>query len=151
MRKEAVVESIQINYLGEFRMGCDSYGLTITTNFGVIETFSDIQILIGQSDYSKIVEQSACKRYLLIKGAFATYIVDIKDQSISVYRATVRGIDDEWSEENAIYGKETHHIRGFSRHYHLQFPFVRKDNFHQVFCEYESLRRRQMQELTGAL
>src|SRR5690554_5565462 len=103
MRRDAVVEQIELNPLGEFRMGCDAYGM------------------------------------------------DIKDQTISVYRATVRGVNNEWCDENPIYGKETRHVQGFSRHYHLQFPFVRKDRFHQVFGDYEALRRRQIQELTDAL
>ena len=151
MRREALVEHIELNPLGEFLMGCDAYGMTIKTNFGEIETFRDVPVMIGQTDYSKFVEQSSCKGYLLIKGAFATYIVDIKDQTISVYRATVRGVNNEWCDENPIYGKETRHVQGFSRHYHLQFPFVRKDRFHQVFRDYEALRRRQIQELTSAL
>lgn len=146
-----MVEGIELNPLGEFRMGCDAYGMIIKTNFGDIETFKDVPIMIGQTDYSKCVEQSLCTRYLSIKGAFATYIVDIKDQAISVYRATVRGVNNECCDENPIYGKETHHVKGLSRHYYLQFPFVRKDRFTKVYEDYEALRRKQIQELTDAL
>src|SRR5690606_16336815 len=48
MRREAVVEHIELNPLGEFRMGCDAYGMTIKTNFGEIETFRDVPVMIGQ-------------------------------------------------------------------------------------------------------
>ena len=57
MRREAVVEHIELNPLGEFRMGCDAYGMTIKTNFGEIETFRDVPVMIGQTDHSKFVEQ----------------------------------------------------------------------------------------------
>lgn len=151
MKKIAVVQDVELNSLGEFRMGCEAYGITINTNFGDIETFKDVPIMIGQTDYSRVIEQSSCKRYLLIIGAFATYILDIKEQTISVYRATVRGVNNEWCEENPIYGKETHHVNGLSRHYYLQFPFVKKEHFHQVFGAYTALRKRQIEEATAAL
>jgi len=143
---EAVVEHIELIPLGEFRMGCDAYGIAIRTNFGELDVFRNIPIMIGQTDHTKVIEQSSCNDYLLIRGAFATFMINIKDQTISVFRATARGLNNEWSDENPIYGKNTHHIRGFSRHYHLQFPFVKKDHFHQVFDDYKALRARQIQE-----
>lgn len=149
MRREAVVDDIELIPLGEIRMGCDAYGVLIKTNFGEIDVFQDTPILVGQTDPAKVIEQSSCNRYVLIKGAFATYMVDIKDQSISVYRATVRGPNNEWCDENPVYGAESHHVKGFSRHYHLQFPFVHNDRFHQVFDEYEALRCRQIAAATS--
>ena len=151
MRREAVVEEVELKPLGEFRMGCDAYGIIIKTNFGHIETFKDVPIMIGQTDSSKCIEQSACTRYLSIKGAFSTYIVDIKDQAISIYRTTMRGLNNELCDENPIYGTETHHIKGLRRHYYLQFPFVGKDRFFQIFADYEVIRRRQIKELRDAL
>lgn len=76
-------------------MGCDAYGISIKTNFGDFDIFKDVPIFIGHTDYLKCIEQSKCSRYLCLKGAFGTYILDIKDQSISVYKTTLRGANNE--------------------------------------------------------
>lgn len=132
-------------------MGCDAYGVIIKTNFGDFYIFRDAPILIGHTDYSKCIEQSTCTRYLLLRGAFGTYILDIKDQSISVYKATIRGSNNEWSEEQAIFGKDKNHINGFSRNYYLQFPFVQQQLFHEIFGKYETLRIQQINSAVNAL
>ncbi|MFG1488451.1 hypothetical protein ABMA58_04310 [Oceanospirillum sp. HFRX-1_2] len=151
MRREAIVEHIALIPLGEIRMGCDAYGMLITTNFGVFDFLKNKPVLIGTQDHSRIIEQSSCKRYLLIKAAFTTYILDIKEQAISVYKTNIRGSSGEWCEEHAVYGKKNEHIKGFSTHYFLQFPFVKQDKFDQVLAGYESLRRRQIEEAVNAL
>lgn len=151
MRREAIVEHIALIPLGEIRMGCDAYGVIITTNFGVFDFLKDKQVLIGSQDYSRIIEQSSCKRYLLIKAAFTTYLLDIKEQAVSVYKTSIRGSSGEWCEEQAIYGKKSEHIKGFSAHYFLQFPFVKQDKFDLVFAGFERLRRRQIEEAVNAL
>ncbi|WP_415891177.1 hypothetical protein ACMXYV_07600 [Neptuniibacter sp. SY11_33] len=151
MRREAVVEDIELNPLGEIRMGCDAYGVVIKTNFGVFDIFRDTPVLIGSTDHSKCITQSKCKRYLLMNGSFGTYILDIKDQSISIYKTTIRGATNEWCEEQAIFGKDKSHIKGFSQHYYLQFPFVRQAQFNEVLAKYESLRQKQIEAAVNAL
>ena len=106
MRREAVLERVKLNPLGEVRMGCDAYGVIIETSFGCFDIFKEVPILIGHEDYTKHIEQSACHRYLSLRGEFGIYILDIKDQSISVYQTTIRGITNEWSKEQAIFGQE---------------------------------------------
>lgn len=151
MKREAVLESVELNPLGEIRMGCDAYGMTLKTNFGDFDLFKDTLILIGHTDCSKHIEQSTCKRYVLLKGEFGIYILDIKDQSISIYKTTIRGENNEWSEEQAIFGKDKIHINGFSRQYYLQFPFVRQASFYKVLGKYELLRKEQIQAAVNAL
>lgn len=151
MRREAVVEEIELNPLGEIRMGCDAYGVVIKTNFGNFDLFKDTPVLIGHTDHSKVIIPSKCKRYLLVKGCFGTYILDIKDQSISVYKTTIRGAGNEWSEEQAIFGKDKTHIKGFDQTYYIQFPFVRQAKFNEVLSKYESLRKKQIEAAVNAL
>ena len=151
MKREAVLENVELNPLGEIRMGCDAYGITIKTNFGDFDVFKDVPVLIGSTDYSKYIEHSSCKRYLLLKGEFGTYILDIKDQSISVYKTTIRSSNGEWSEEQAIFGKDKTHINGFSCHYYLQFPFVTQQSFYKTLGKYEALRRVQIEAAVNAL
>ena len=89
MRQQVVVEDIVLNPLGEILMGCYAYGFVIKTNFGNFVIFKETPILIGHTDHSKCIAQSDCKRYLLVKGGFGTYILDIKDQSISINKTTI--------------------------------------------------------------
>ena len=151
MKREAVVEDIELNPLGEIRMGCDAYGVVIKTNFGVFDLFKETPILIGNTDHSRVIIHSKCHRYLLLKGSFGTYILDIKDQAISIYKTTIRGAGSEWSEEQAIFGKGKTHIKGFNQTYYLQFPFVRQEQFNEVLSKYESLRKKQIEEAVNAL
>lgn len=151
MRREAVLEEIELNPLGEIRMGCDAYGVVIKTNFGCFDIFKDTPVLIGHTDHSKCITQSECKRYLLVKGSFGTYILDIKEQSISIYKTTIRGKNNEWSEEQAIFGKDKTHIKGFDQTYYLQFPFVRQAQFNEVFSKFECLRKQQIEAAVNAL
>ncbi|MFM1694675.1 hypothetical protein [Aeromonas salmonicida] len=151
MKREAIVEEIELNPLGEIRMGCDAFGVVIKTNFGNFGLFKDSPIIIGNTDHSKVIVQSKCKRYLLVKGSFGTYILDIKDQSISIYKTTIRGAGNEWSEEQAIFGKDKTHIKGFDQTYYLQFPFVRQSEFNAVLSKYESLRKAQIEAAVNAL
>ena len=152
-QKLAILKTVELYPLGEAAMGCPSYGMTINTNFGSIDCFKEIRIVIGSENYRKQIEQSACSRYLRLWSDFGTYIIDIKDQSISVFQITVRGDDGEWSEEQAVFGSQTEHVKGFSdrRTYYLQFPFVRKDKFLEVLTEYTELRKKQMAEARNAI
>lgn len=151
MKREAIVEEIELNPLGEIRMGCDAFGVVIKTNFGNFDLFKNTPIIIGNTDHSKVIVQSKCKRSLLVKGSFDTYILDIKDQSISIYKKTIRGTGNEWSEEQAIFGKDKTHIKGFDQTYYLQFPFVRQSEFNAVLSKYESLRKAQIEVAVNAL
>ncbi|CAH8188420.1 hypothetical protein [Vibrio aestuarianus] len=146
----STVEKIESVSLGEFRMGCEGYGLIISTTHGIIDVFKDEIISVNSQDSERIVMHSKCDDFLLINGEFDQYIVDIKGQRISVYRTTIRtsGI---WSEEIAIFGKEKTHINGFSRHYYLQFPFVIQQDFKRTLSRYKSLREQQLLEMESAL
>jgi hypothetical protein len=151
MRREAIVEKIELIPLGEIRMGCDAYGVVINTNFGCFDIFADVPVLIGHTETSRCITQSSCKRYILIEGEFGTYFLDIKDQTISIYKTTIRGVSNTWSEEQAIYGCEQIHIKGFSKTYYLQFPFVKQSEFNLVKKKFESMRKQQIREAVNAM
>ena len=151
MKRDAIIENIQIHPMGEIRTGCEAFGITISTNFGVIDVFADSHVLVGHTDRSKCIEQSNCSRYLLLRTAFDTFIIDIKDQAISVYKTTIWGKGNEWTEEQAIYGNEKTHVSGFSRNYYLQFPFVRKAHFKQTFNNFKQMRIEQIATAVAAL
>jgi len=74
MKREAILKKVVLNPLGEIRMGCDAYGVIIETNFGDFDIFKDVPIIIWGTDYSRHIEQSKCKRYLLLMSDFGTYI-----------------------------------------------------------------------------
>lgn len=151
MRREAIVESIELTPLGEIRMGCDAYGLIINTNFGRFDVFSDIPVIVGYTDHTKCVIQSSCKRYILVQGESDTYILDIKDQTVSLYKTTIRGDGNTWSEEQAIYGSERAHIKGFPKTYYLQFPFVKQSQFSQFKTKFDNLRKQQIKDAVNAI
>ncbi|KJQ84363.1 MULTISPECIES: hypothetical protein [unclassified Vibrio] len=144
------VEKIEFVSLGEFRMGCEGYGLIISTTHGAIDIFKDEIISVNSQDPERVVMHSKCGDYLLINGEFDQYIVDIRELRISVYRTTIR-TNGIWSEEIAVFGKEKTHINGFSRHYYVQFPFVIQQDFKKTLSHYKSLREQQLLEMESAL
>lgn len=146
MKKLPQSISFDINPLGEFRMGCEAFGLTINTPYGHFELFKEMPILINTTHYNNAVELSTCQRYLLLHGAFDLFILDLQEQRVSVYRVTIRTPEGRWSEEQAIYGDETMHLNGFSRHYYLQFPFVEQSHFLAVFNQFKAMRIQQIQQ-----
>ncbi len=75
----------------------------------------------------------------------------MKNQTVSVYKTTIKTENNEWSEEQAIYGRDKTHLNGFNRHYYLQFPFVKKDEFESVYESYKILRQHQIEEAACAL
>ena len=132
-------------------MGCEAYGLTIKTNYGEFDLLSTMPVIVGEESFKDRIELSSCGQYIKVEGEFATWILDIRNQSISIYRATVKTINSEWSEEQVIYGNEKTHISGFKKHIYLQFPFIEKANFETVYKAYEALRQKQISDATGAL
>jgi len=132
-------------------MGCEAYGVTIKTNYGEFDFLSLTPVAVGKENIKDRLEMSSCGQYLKVEGEFATWVLDIMNQSISIYRATIRTKNNEWSEEQVIYGNERTHISGFKRHIYLQFPFVPKSSFEQKYRDYESIRQRQINEAASAL
>ncbi len=151
METEPKIESTEVHPLGEIRMGCAAYGLTIKTNYGEFDLLSTIPVVVGEESVKDRIELSSCAQYVKVEGEFATWILDIRNQSISIYRTTIKTIDNEWSEEQAIYGKEKKHINGFKKHVYLQFPFVDKANFETVYKAYEALRQKQIRDAASVL
>ena len=151
MDAEPKIEDTEIHPLGEIRMGCEAFGVTIKTNYGEFDFLSLIPVAVGKENVRDRLEISSCGRYLKVEGEFATWVLDIRNQSISIYRATIRTENNEWSEEQVIYGNERTHISGFKRHIHLQVPFVEKASFEKIYRNYESLRQNQIIEAASAL
>jgi len=151
LEPEPKIEDIEINPLGEITMGCEAYGATIKTNYGNFDFLSQVPVAVGKENVKDRIEASACGHYLKIEGEFSTWVLDIKNQSISIYRTTIKTKNNEWSEEQVIYGSERTHINGFKKHIYLQFPFVGKARFEEKRKDYESLREKQIREAASAL
>jgi hypothetical protein len=157
LEKFPKIETIPI---GEIRMGCEAFGLIIKTAYGDFEIFKDMPILVGSENYQDRIEISSCNKYIKILGSFGVYILDVHDQSVSIYKTTIRanvidtrgfGEGSEWSEEQAIYGAVKTHIDSFKSHFYLQFPFIKKEHFQSTLESYETLRIKQIKEAVNAL
>jgi len=148
---ESIVESIELVPIHEVAMGCESYGIRIKTKNGDFDNFSNLPVIVGHDDPARCTEESSCGKYYRVSGAFTTWILDLQNQSICVYKTTIRTPEYEWSEEQAIYGKDRLHISTFTRHYYLQFPFVGKTEFEEFYNKYVSMRIKQITQAANAL
>ncbi|WP_415753803.1 hypothetical protein [Pseudomonas leptonychotis] len=157
LEKLPKIETIPI---GEVRMGCEAFGLIIKTAYGDFEIFKDMPILVGSENYQDRIEISSCNKYIKVLGSLGVYILNVQDQSVSIYKTTIHanvidtrdfGEGTEWSEEQAIYGKVKTHINSFKNHFYLQFPFVKKEHFHSTLVNYEKLRIKQIKDAVNAL
>jgi hypothetical protein len=144
--------------LGEFRMGTEGFGVQIQTPDGRIESLANEIVFHrpGHADeesgwHEHFLDSSADGRFLIIEGAFSTFVVDLEELTLSLYKDTIRSIDKIWSEETPIYGEDTFHINGKRRHYYLQFPFIEDPDFPRHRSAYHALRLRQISEakMTG--
>ena len=142
---------VEINGLGEIRMGAEAFGLKVITETGEFNSLWDEPVLVGDDDYSKVIEKSNDGNALCINGQFATYILNLKENTISLYKVTVRGSNNEWSEETPIFGPDKTHISGFKKHYYIQFPFVKDIELHTYVSKYVQLRQTQIEEAVNAL
>jgi hypothetical protein len=126
-------------------MGCDAWGLSVTAgtySFGALVAHP---VLIGDDNWSSRIHESTCGNYLIVDGAFFTFVLAVKDQSLALYKATIRGDDQVWCEETPIYKTETVHLNGANgKHYYLQYPFVTDSQFWDAFHVYEQLRLTQI-------
>ena len=143
--------TVELNSLGEIRMGVEAFGLQVTTMYGEFTSLWHEPILVNTLDYSEAIEKAKDGNMLCVRGLFATYILKLRENTISVYRVTIRGENGEWSEETPIYGSETTHINGFSSHYYIQFPFVPDSKLQHYISRYSDLRRAQIEQARSAL
>ncbi len=142
---------VDLNGLGEIRMGAEAFGLRVTTEVGEFNCLWDEPVLVGDDDYSKVIEKSNDGYTLCINGQFATYILNLKENTIALYKVTVRGKNNEWSEETPIFGSEKTHLSGFKKHYYIQFPFVKDNELNEYVSKYVQLRQAQIEEAVNAL
>lgn len=138
--------------LGEFRMGVDGFGASITMNGKPISclmkeiVFAKPRNATSSNWHEDFIELSADARFLIIHGQFATFVIDIGHGTLSLFKDTIRSSDGIWSEEISILGKDTCHVSGTRRHYYLQFPFLRESDFVACRGVYHELRLRQIRE-----
>ena len=144
--------SINLKCLGEFRMGTNGYGISISYKDKEINFLAD-EIVFADShepDIGHFVEEIRNEPILVIEGAFSTVLINVETEEATLYKHTVRTTDGAWSEETPIYGKETYHYNGPSRHYYVQFPLVPCGRFLQKVAEYENFRTKQIKEAKEA-
>lgn len=133
-------------------MGCEGWGLTISTEKFTFNALAKHIVIIGSDDWRNRVHESTCGKYLVVEGELFTFVLALEAQSISLFKATVRNNKEQvWSEENPIYKSSTLHINGSNRkHYYLQYPFVRDEQFWETFRVYEELRLAQISDAKNA-
>ena len=136
--------------LGEIRMGMDAYGITLKKNDRIMKALANEQVFDSPKPSVELATESRSNTdYLILHGLFATYVVDLAEWKLSLFRATIRG-QTFWTEENPIYGRNEKHLNGQSgRHYFVQFPFVSDNDFLKVWQQYHEKRVRQIRLLQG--
>jgi hypothetical protein len=124
-------------------MGVCGHGLSVICRNGRFSALRDVIVFASSDPDSPPVatDLSTDDRYLVVNGEFATYVFDLDEMKISLYRATVHGDEGVWCEENPIQGKEVAHFNTQSgRHYYIQFPFVGDAEFNNVWSQYLAKR-----------
>ncbi len=140
--------SITAMPLGEIRMGCEAWGLSIAGKQTAFSALSNHSVLVGSADWSDRVVHSRCGDYLIVEGVFFTFVLSLGHQTLSLYKATLRDDTGTWCEETPIFGKDTLHLNGTNgKHYYVQFPFIPDEKFWPVFRAYEQLRLAQIAHL----
>ena len=112
--------TIDINCLGEFRMGVNGYGMTILSEGKKLDFLKDKLVFANSAppsdppDVKDLVDRINNKDIIVIKGAFSTFLVDIRAEEASLFKHTIRAPKGVWCEESAIYGSESFHFTGKS-------------------------------------
>jgi hypothetical protein len=137
--------------LGEIRMGCEAWGLSIRVNDFEFTAIKSEPVLVNTGDWSRRVQESRCGQYLIVEAQFFTFVLNIEEKTVSLFRATIRGPNSIWCEETPIYKSDSCHVdRVDGRHCYLQFPFVPDSAFWDTFRIYEKLRLAQIQHAHDA-
>jgi hypothetical protein len=133
-------------------MGVEGYGASIIAKGKSIRCFEKEIVFAKPRDakssdwWEEFVEFAAEQRFLLLHGVFSTYVVDVENCSISLFKDTIRAPEGIWCEETPIFGSDTCHVSGTRRHYYLQFPFLSEADFVAQRSIYHELRRQQIKE-----
>ncbi len=139
----------KIHNLGEFRMGAEGFGISFIFDDKIYDFLSDLVVFCNVTNESvtKHLTYSIDNKYLIVKGIFDTYVIDVYEREISLYKVTIR-TNQIWSEETAVWGSQVRHINGGDgSHYYIQFPFVPFNCFNRKREEFETLRIKQLNEL----
>lgn len=137
--------------LGEIHMGSEAWGLSIAGKQSTFTALSNHPVLVGSANWTDRVMHSRCGDYLIVEGAFFTFVLSLGHQTLSLYKATLRDDTGTWCEETPIFGEETQHLNGANgKHYYVQFPFIPDEEFWPVFRTYEQLRLAQIAHLRRA-
>ena len=144
--------SFEITDLGEFRMGCEGHGIVFVIDGTRYDALAKQIVFcnVTRESVSEYLCYSRDRRYLIAKGIFDTYVIDLSERLISLYKVTVR--DSEiWSEETAVWGAKRTHVSGEDgNHYYIQFPFVPFSDFMSLRQNYTFKRIAQLRDQTNA-
>jgi len=139
-----------LNGLGEFRMGAEGFGITLIFDDQRCDILSKTIVFcnVTQETVKGYFVYSADRKHVIIKGIFDTYVINVPNREIALFRITVHD-SDVWSDESAIWGSNRRHVSGADgSHYYVQFPFVPFESFEAFRHKYETMRRQQISELT---
>jgi hypothetical protein len=132
-------------------MGAEGYGVIINTEKARIDCLAEQIVFVNpigypdKTDLNSLFDRSRDERFLIVEGAFETFIVDLKLSSVTMFRETIRA-RDIWCDENPIWGDDHVHIDGLKRHYFVQFPFFSNGKFIERRQEYRNMRLGQIEE-----
>lgn len=136
---------------GEFKMGVDGYSLIVLDEDGNIfsDYFKDRYAWVGhitKENPPHFFDKN--ESFLIIKDNHnATYVLDLENKLLSLYKTTIRTFSGEVCNENAIWGNEKMRIHLPEDVLYIQFPFLSLSEFDQVVKRYTEIRKTQIELL----
>src|SRR5258708_1364961 len=101
---------IQLVPLGEFRMGAEGFGVRVYADSGNVECLSDEIVFskppeaVTSNWHEAFLDSSFDGIFLIIRGIFTTFVLNLENLSLSLFKDTIRTEDGVWCEETAIFG-----------------------------------------------
>ena len=142
---------IELHEIGEFRMGAWAFGVTIFSGSTVISCLENIHVFSGSMespDISELVDEDPEQNTIVLIGTFSSFVIDLNNAKLSLFKHTIRDSSGIWCEETPIYkDKQVHVSSKFGKHYYVQFPFYNQEQFNAKVQSYEQLRLTQIKEM----
>lgn len=139
-----------LHYLGEYRMGAPEFGLSILFQDRNIDVLKEFRLFfcITHDEFRTRIRTNRSNRFDVIRGDQWTFVIDKVAETISVARAKFRIDGSTFCDEIPIAGLEHVYVED-ERHSPIastHFPFVSFDRFWDVWNDYVSFRKRQIEE-----
>ena len=140
----------ELTYLGEVRMGCPAYGLSISYGSQNWLTFANTILYTAAHRHHPLdnLKHSKCNRYDVIPFYDFTLVIDKVKEAVSLLKARFRIDNTTFSEETPIWKSESTYIEEKDGYPigATQYPFVPIDEFWVEWDKYVDLRREQIEQ-----